>query len=146
MELKEKASKLSEEDFKQIIGVKRETFDGMTTALRATYDEKHIRGGRKPILKIEDQLFLSLKYWRQYVTHRELAFEFEVSETVARDTIAWVENTLVKSRKFSLPVKKALIDEENDIEIVLVDVTESPVERPKKNKNNGIPARKSSTQ
>jgi hypothetical protein len=44
----------------------------------------------------------------------------------------WVENTLVKSGKFSLPGKKALYGDESEIEVVLVDVMESQVERPKK--------------
>jgi hypothetical protein len=74
---------------------------------------------------------MSLKYWRQYVTQKELAFEFEVGEATAHDVIVWVEDTLIKVGKFSLPGKKALL-EDTEIEIVLVDVTESPVERPKK--------------
>jgi hypothetical protein len=88
---------------------------------------------------------MSLKYWRQYVTQKELAFEFEVSETTTRDMIVWVEDTLVKCGKFSLPGKKALV-EENEIEVILVDVTESPIERPKKNKKTITPANKNATQ
>jgi hypothetical protein len=41
---------------------------------------------------------------------------------------------LVKSGKFSLPGKKVLMGEDTEIEVVLVDVTESPIERPKKSK------------
>jgi hypothetical protein len=84
---------------------------------------------------------MSLKYWRQYVTQKEPAFEFEAGEATVHDTIVWVENTLVKSGTFSLPGRKALL-EDNEIEVVLVDVTESPVERPKKNSGNGIPAKR----
>ena len=86
----EKASKLSEADFKQIIGVKKETFDEMLALLRKAYAEKHKRRGRHAKLPIEDQLFLSLKYWRQYVTQKELAFEFEVGEATVHDVIVWV--------------------------------------------------------
>jgi hypothetical protein len=136
--------KISEKDFKQIIGVKKETFDEMVSVLRETYAEKHKRRGRHSKLPLEDQLFMSLKYWRQYVTQKELAFEFEVGEATAHDVIVWVEDTLVKSGKFSLPGKKALY-EDAEIEIVLVDVTESPVERPKKNNGNGIPAKRNGT-
>ena len=140
----EKATKLKPEDFKQIIGVKRETFDEMTKVLNEAYILKHVKGGRKPKLQIPDQLFMSLKYWRQYVTQKELAFEFEVGEATVHDTIVWVEDTLVKSGKFSLPGKKALL-EENEIEVILVDVTESPIERPKKTNEIGTRARKSGT-
>ena len=93
---------------------------------------------------MEDQLFMSLKYWRQYITQKELAFEFEVGEATAHDTIVWVEDTLVKSGKFSLPGKKALC-EDTKIEIALVDVTESPIERPQKNNENGTPEKRNDT-
>jgi hypothetical protein len=56
----------------------------------------------------------------------------------------WVDDTLVKCEKFSLPGKKALLDD-TEIEVVLVDVTESPVERTKENKKIGIPAKRSAT-
>ena len=87
---------------------------------------------------------MTLKYWRQYVTQKELAFEFEVGEATIHDTIVWVEDMLVKSGKFSLPGKKALLDD-NEIEVILVDVTESPIERPKKNKNSGIRGKRKDT-
>jgi len=140
----EKASKLKDKDFKQIIGVQKATFKEMVEVLRVAYAEKHKRRGRHSKLPLEDQLFLSLKYWRQYVTQKELAFEFEVGEATAHDTIVWVENTLVKSGKFNLPGKKALC-EDAEIEIVLVDVTESPIERPKKNSVNGTLGKRKNT-
>ena len=61
------------------------------------------------------------------------------------DTIVWIENTLVKDKKFSLPGKKALVEDQS-IEIVLVDVTECPVERPQKNRKNGIQGKRNDTQ
>ena len=140
----EKASKLKATDFKQIIGVKRETFDEMVVVLREAYVAKHKRRGRHSKLSLEDQLFLSLKYWRQYVTQKELAYEFDVGEATAHDVIVWVEDTLVKSGKFSLPGKKTLL-EDAEIEIVLVDVLESPVERPKKNSGNGTQGKRNDT-
>ena len=144
MERYEKAVKLNKEDFKQIIGVKKETFAEMVDVLRIAYDEKHKRRGRHSKLSIEDQLLLSLKYWRQYVTQKELAFEFEIGEATVHDIIVWVENTLVKSGKFKLPGKKVLL-EDNNIEIVLVDVMESPIERPKKNSADGIQGKRNGT-
>jgi len=140
----EKATGLSDDDFKQIIGVAKETFDAMADVLDRAYAQKHKRRGRHAKLPIKDQLFMSLKYWRQYVTQKELAYEFEVGEATAHDVIVWVEDTLVRSGKFSLPGKKALL-EDNEIEITLVDVTESPIERPKKNSAGGTRAKRSGT-
>jgi len=144
MDRYEKAMKLSEKDFKQIIGIKKDTFESMLETLREAYAQKHKHRGRKAKLPMEDQLLLSLKYWRQYVTQKELAYEFEVGEATAHDVIVWVEDTLIKSGKFSLPGKKALL-EDSEIEIVLVDVTENPIERPKKNSGNGTRVKRNGT-
>jgi len=67
-----------------------------------------------------------------------------VGEATAHDVIVWVEDTLIKSGKYSLPGKKALL-QDNEIEIVLVDVSESPVERPKKNSATGTGAKRNAT-
>jgi len=127
----EKALELSNEDFKQVIGVKKETFDVMVEILTLAYQAKHKRRGRHAKLSIQDMLLMTLKYWRQYVTQLELSIEFEVGEATTHDVIIWVENSLAKSKKFSLLGRGALL-EHPEIEIVLVDVTESPIERPKK--------------
>ena len=140
----EKTKRLKDTDFKQIIGVKRETFAAMVEVLTAAYLKKHAKGGRNPKLALEEQLLMTLKYLRQYVTQKELAYEFEVGEATVHDTIEWVENTLVKDDKFKLPGKKALL-EDDSIEVILVDVMECPVERPKKNSGNGIPGRRKNT-
>jgi len=97
MNLSEKVSKLKEEDFKQIIGIKRATFYEMTDVFRQAYASKHQNRGKHSKSSIEEQLFMSLKYWRQYITQKELAFEFCVGEATAHDIIVWVENTLVKT-------------------------------------------------
>ena len=137
MEIYEKAVQLNDEDFKEIIGVKKSTFESMVKILKEAYiaRPKKYRGGRKKKLSIEEQLMLTLKYNRFYITQKALAFEFEIGEATVCDTIRWVENVLIKDGTFSLPGKKALI-EDDSIEVVLVDVTECPIERPKKNSVN----------
>jgi len=140
----EKTKRLKDTDFKQIIGVKRETFAAMVEALTSEHLRKHAKGGRNPKLTLEEQLLMTLKYLRQYVTQKELAYEFEVGEATVHDTIEWVENTLVKDDKFKLPGKKVLL-EDDSIEIILVDVMECPVERPKKNNGSGIPGKRKNT-
>ena len=140
----EKAMRLGEVDFKQVIGVEKPTYAAMLEVLREAYAAKHKRRGCHAKLALEDILFMSLKYWRQYVTQKELGFEFGVGEATVRDWIVWTEDTLVRSGAFRLLGKKAL-PEDNDIEVVLVDVTESPFERPEKNNAAGIQARRSAT-
>ena len=147
MEIYEKAMKLSDEDFKEIVGVKRKTFEIMVKILKEAYAARprKWRGGRKPKLSIEEQLLLTLKYYRYYITQKALAFEFGVGEATVCDTIKRVEKTLISDGTFSLPGKKALL-EDDSIEVVLVDVTECPIERPQKNSENTTPAKRKGTQ
>jgi hypothetical protein len=58
----EKAKGLKDDDFKQIIGVAKQTFDAMAGVLDSAYAEKHKRRGRHAKLSIKDQLFMSLKW------------------------------------------------------------------------------------
>lgn len=142
-----KANQLSDKDFKEIIGVEKATFDAMVKILKEANEQKpkKYRGGRKKKLTIENQLILTLKYFRHYVTQKVLSFEFEIGEATVCDTIRWVEDTLIKDGTFSLPGKKALL-EDDSIEVILVDVTECPIERPQKNKGNGTRAKRKDTQ
>ena len=106
----EKALKLSDETFKQVIGVKKETFDIMVEILTLAYQTKHKRRGRHAKLSIQDMLFMTLKYWRQYATQLELSIEFSVGEATTHDVIVWVETSLAKSKKFSLLGRGALLE------------------------------------
>ena len=137
----ERAMELTDKQFKLLVGVSKETALQMIAMLVEAYKAKHKRRGRHSKLTIEMMLMMTLEYWRQYITFFELGFEYGVAESTSHDIVVWVEDTLIKSGKFSLPGKKALL-EDNEIEIVLVDVTESPVERPKKNRSNGTLAKR----
>ena len=56
--------------------------------------------------------------------------------------IRWVEDILVRDGTFSLPGRNALLKSDMEYEVVLIDATESPVERPKKSKDVTTVARK----
>jgi hypothetical protein len=116
----------------------------MKSILEVAYAQKHKRRGRHSKLSVAEMLLLALEYWRQYTTFAELSFNYGVAESTAHDITVWVENVLIKSGKFALPGKKALL-EDTELEILLVDVTESPIERPQKNSVDTIPAKRSGT-
>jgi DNA-binding transcriptional regulator YiaG len=143
--LYEKNMELSDEKFKQIIGVKKETFEKMFEIVAEAYAQKHRKRGRHSKLSIDEILFMTLKYWREYVTQISLAHEFGVGEATVHDWIVWVETVLVKSGIFTVKGKKELLDNP-DLEIIIIDATESPVQRPKRGKKSGIPASKKTTQ
>ena len=45
-----------------------------------------------------------------------------------------MEDTLIRDKTFSLPGRKAPLKSDMGYEVILVDATESPIERPKKAK------------
>ena len=85
---------------------------------------------------MEDQLLMTLEYWREYRTYFHIGQSWEVNESTAYRIIRKIEDILISSREFSLFGNKKLSYPNYQIEVVVVDVTESPIERPKKNKNN----------
>ncbi len=87
---------------------------------------------------------MTLMYWREYRTEFHIAQSYGISESAVCRTIKKVEDILVHPRKFRLPGKKALEPSDTQFEVVLVDVSEQPIERPKKVKS-GITAVKRST-
>ena len=142
----ENAWKLNEADFKRLTGIKKNTFSKMVEILSEAFVLKHSRGGRKPKLSIENQLMLTLEYYREYRTMFHISVDYGIAKSNVCEIINWVEEILVKDGTFSLPGKKVLLEAENDIKIVLVDVTECAVERPKKNKNHGIQEKRNAIQ
>jgi hypothetical protein len=70
---------------------------------------------------------------------------YGVSEATVCRTIQKVENVLIQSKQFHLPGKKVLQPSDTVIEIVLIDATEQPIERPKKDNADITAAKRSST-
>ena len=100
--------------------LKDEDFKRSTGVHRPTFEkmllvvETGLRDfGRPPKLSRADQLLMTMMYWREYRT------------------------------EFHLPGRKALQSSETVFEVVLIDATEQPIERPKKD-NAGIIAAKRS--
>ena len=130
---------LKETDFKRLTGVQRKTFGQMLKVV-----EKGLREfGRPTKLSRAYQLLLTLMYWREYRTEFHIAQSYGVSEATVCRTIQKVENALVRSGKFRLPGKKTLQASDTIFEVILVDVSEQQIERPKK-AQNGITAAKRS--
>lgn len=129
--------------FKRLTGVKRETFTQMLGVLRESEGQKK-RSGRPSKLSLADQLLLTLMYWREYRTQFHIAKSYAIHEANANRIIRKVEGTLAASDEFKLPGKRALrADEGVEISFVIVDVTETPVEKPKKSKGSATAGRKS---
>jgi len=128
----EQIKTLEDEKFRRLTGIKRATFDRMIFILQEAEIKKKARGGRKSKLILEDRLLMALEYIREYRTYFHVSQSYGLSESTAYDTIKWIENTLIKHPDFALPGRKALLKSDMEYEVVLIDATETPIERPKK--------------
>ncbi len=133
-----KVIKLSDRDFKRVVGVKKETFKDMVKVVRKYYRDNKSKGGTTKSLSANDETLMMLEYYREYRTFKHIGVDYGVSESTAHYIVTKIEKILIKEPQFHLKTLKHSIptDNANEIDIVVVDVTESECERPKKNKKD----------
>jgi hypothetical protein len=127
----------ADDKFKRLTGVRLKTFRLMIKAVKQE-QSKHIkkRGNKRSrpfILSVEDQILLTLMYYREYRTQYHISVTYGISEPSVCRTIRRIENILIKQKSFQLPGKEKLSGSNHQYEVIVVDATESPIERPKKN-------------
>jgi hypothetical protein len=139
-----KLSSLPDELFRRKTGVKRKTFKRMVEILKDAEMEKKKLGGSPNKLTMEERLLMWLEYMREYRTYFHTGASWGISESACFRNCVWIEDVLIKAKEFSLPKRTAPLKSENEIKVVVVDATESPIERPQKNKGNTTQERKRS--
>jgi hypothetical protein len=132
---------LRDDDFQRSTGVQRRTFDQMLTVLECGRRDF----GRPPKLSRADQLLMTLMYWREYRTEFHIGRTYGVSESTVCRTVQKTEDALIHSKQFHVPGKKALQASETVLEIVVIDATEQPIERPPKDNAGTTVAKRSAT-
>jgi len=140
----EQIKNLKPDAFKRACGVHPQTFEKMLHVLYE-HGQKKIKPGRPAKLSLEDQLCMTLQYWREYRTYFHLGLSWGVAESVVCRTVHRIEHLLIKSKAFRLPGKKTLQTGGTQFEVIVVDVTESPIERPQKNSGATTVGRRSAT-
>ncbi len=131
----ETVKSLDDERFRRLTGIKKATFDRMQLILEESNKLKKVKGGRKNKLSIKDMLLMTLEYIREYGTYFHVSQSYGVSESTAYKTVRWIEDTLIKHPDFSLPGRKALLKSDVEYDVILIDATETRIERPKKNRS-----------
>ena|SRR5271165_5241575 len=124
--------KLSSTEFRRLTGVQKTTFLAMIAVVKEAENKRTSRRGKPPHLSTEDRLLMTLEYLREYRTYFHLGQSYGLSESACYRNCRWMEDILIKSKIFSLPGKKALLKSNTEFEIILIDATETPIERPKK--------------
>lgn len=135
---------IEDSKFKRLTGVKRLTFSKLVGILGESVKNRKTKSGRKKKLNIENCVLMALEYLREYRTYFHIGQNYGVSESTAYKIIKWVEETLVQHPDFSLPGRKALQENKN-YEVVMIDATETPIERPKKSRKIFTQARRKGT-
>ena len=133
----------SEEGFRRLTGIKRTTFAVMLGILRRAEIALKAQGGKPNKLVMENRLLMTLEYLREYRTYFHISRSYGISESACYRNIRWVEDTLIKGKQFSLPGRRALLKSDMEYELILIDATETPIERPKKDKSDFIREKRS---
>lgn len=123
--------KLSATQFRRYTGVIRYVFEMMTLIVKEYDKERKLKAGRPCNLCVEDQILLLLEYYRENRTFFHLGTSYGLSESNAYRTIIKLENIIIQSGYFRLDGKRILLTD-SKLKGILVDVTETPAQRPKK--------------
>ena len=129
----EKAIKLSDEQFLRAIGIDKAAFnlilERVATYLENLREERPMKKrGKKSEVALTDRLLLTFTYLRHYPTFARLGMEFGISESYANKLYHQILDVLVKV--LSLKNRKHLL--ESNLQTIIIDVTEQPIERPTK--------------
>ena len=88
---------------------------------------------------------MALEYIREYRTYFHVSASYKISESACYRNIRWIEDVLIKHPDFALPGRKALLKSDMEYDIILIDATVTPIERPKKNKSIITQGRRNNT-
>lgn len=123
---------LSPSHFKRLTGVSLPTFARMVAVVRPALAERQKHGGPRYTHSVEDLVLMTLTYWREYRTYFHLAREYGLSESQCFKLIKRIEEILIQDSQFHIPGKGCLTQHGLSHTPLLIDVAESPIERPKK--------------
>lgn len=108
------------------------------------WEEQKVKSGRPSALSSYDQVLMLLEYLREYPTLFRLGFDWGIDESTAGRVVRKIEKILMDSGEFKLPSKRKL-GEGLSFEVLVVDVGEIPIERPKKSREATTVVRRNGT-
>ncbi len=126
---------LSKTQFRRYTGLHRENYDKIVLLVKRHNLTHKKKVGRPANLIEEDQVLLLLEYYRENRTYFHLGVSYGLSESNVQRTIERIEAILIKSGQFTLEGKKALLSDKH-LKTIIIDVTETPAQRPKKKRKN----------
>ena len=98
--------------------------------------------GKKSEVALTNRLLLTFTYLRHYPTFAILGLEFGISESYANKIYHQILDVLVKV--LSMKNRKHLL--ESNLQTIIIDATEQPIERPTKGQRVYYSGKKNGTQ
>lgn len=142
----QKNIQINDKKFSRLTAIKQHTFNKILEILNAAEIKKRLHRGRKNKLLLKDRILMTLEYWREYRTYFHIANSYGISESACYRNIKWIEDTLIKHPDFcQLDGQKTLLKEDFKDKTIIIDVTETPIQRPKKDKRNIIQEKRKNT-
>jgi hypothetical protein len=144
-----KMKNISSKKFRREVGIDFKKFSLIVTKVKCYIETEKVahptkRRGNKSDFCLEDQVLLTFYYLRHYPTFDVLGSAFGISESYANKIYHKILN--IFAQVLDMPDAKALMD--GDLEVIAIDVTEQPIERPKRGqksyysgKKNNIPSK-----
>ena len=116
----------------RLLGVDKEAFTLIVTHLTPiwiSYQQKrYIRSGRNYKHHLGGMIALLLIYYRSYITQEFVGYIFNLDKSNVCRIIKQLEPLLAKI----LPIPKRRVLTQEEVTSLIIDVTEQPIERPKK--------------
>lgn len=129
----QKNIEINDKKFLRLTAIERITFNKMLKILKEFEIKKRLHGGRKNKLLLEERILMTLEYWREYRTYFHIADSYGISESTCFRNIKWIEDNLLKHRDFQqINGQKSLLNDNLKDKTIIIDVTESAIQRPKK--------------
>ena len=133
-------------NFSRLIGTKLDEFREIISKVRPKWEEvqrrKKVSGRSSKLKTLEDEVLLVLIYYRFYVSFQFLEMLFDLDESNICRHIQKIEPILASAIKISKNRELT----QSDLETILIDATEIPIQRPLKNSGNITPERRSDIQ
>lgn len=131
----DKLKSIKKKEILRLTGIDENTFNKIFEILKIEELKKSKKGGKPNKLSLKNRLLMALEYWREYRSYFHIAKSYGISESSCFRNIKWIENTLIKNPNFQrLDGQKSLLNDNFKDKTVIIDVTESAIQRPKKDK------------
>lgn len=135
-------SRYSDADFQRLTGVSRKVFSLMLSEVQQYESLYHSGKGRKSKISLDNQLLLTLLYWKQYGGLLLYSYIYHVDTTTVFRITEKIKDILHASGQFNLP--ETALSEVTE-HLCLVDATEVEIQRPVEHQEDVYSGKKKST-